>query len=135
LYMLDTNILIYAIRHPNHPIIDRIIAFATEGEVCISSITYGELEVGILKSSSPERSRRAVEGILAGIPTLAYDQLAACYYAQLRSKLEKQGTPVGDPDLMIGGHAVASGCILVTNNVKHFERMEIPTEDWLHGLR
>ena len=135
LYMLDTNILIYAIKHPLSSMVDRIVDLAVQGKLCISAVTYGELEVGILKSAWQEKSRKAVEAILSGIPTLAYDQLAACWYAKLKTKLEREGTPVGDPDLMIGGHAAAAGCILVTNNVKHFERMGIAFEDWLNGLR
>ena len=103
--MLDTNILIYAIKHPLSPVVDRIIDQAVRGELCISAVTYGELEVGVLKSAWPEKSRKAVEAVLSGIPTLAYDQLAACWYAKLKTKLEREGTPVDDPDLMIGGHA------------------------------
>ena len=135
MYMLDTNILIFALRHPNSPVVDRMIHFAMEGTLCISAVTYGELEVGIMKSSSPEKSRRALEAILAGIPTISYDQDAAACYAQLRAKLEKRGMPVDDPDLMIAGNALATGCTLVTNNRKHFDRMEIYVEDWLEGLR
>lgn len=135
MYMLDTNILIFAIRHPESPVVDRIIRFATEGEVCISAVTYGELEVGILKSASPEKSRRAVEAVLSGIPTLSYDQLASACYAQIRTNLERAGTPVDDPDVMIAGNAVAAGCVLVTDNRKHFERMGILYEDWIDGLR
>ncbi len=135
MYMLDTNILIYAIRHPLSPVVDRIIRLATDGEVCISSVTYGELEVGVLKSTWPEKSRKALNAVLAGIPTQAYDQFSAVCYAQLKAKLERAGTPIADPDLMIGGNAVATGCVLVTNNKKHFEIFGIPFEDWLEGLR
>ena len=133
--MLDTSLLIYAIKHPLSAVVDRIIDRAVRGELCISAVTYGELEVGVLKSAWPEKSRKAVEAVLSGIPTLAYDQLAACWYAKLKTKLEREGTPVDDPDLMIGGHAASSGCILVTNNLRHFGRMGIPLEDWLDGLR
>ena len=135
MYMLDTNILIFAIKHPTGVIVDRIIEHAVRGELCISSVTYGELEIGILKSRWPEKSRRAVESVLAGIPILSYDQQAACCYAWIKTRLEKEGIPVGDPDMMIGGHASASGCILVTHNRRHFDRMNLPLEDWLEGLQ
>ena len=135
MYMLDTNILIFAIKHPESDVVDRIIQNAKAGNICISSVTYGELEVGILKSRQPEKNRKAVESVLSGIPTIAYDRFAAADYARLRTMLERAGTPLDDPDLMIGGCALASECILVTNNRRHFERMGIQIEDWLDGLR
>ena len=54
LYMLDTNILIYAIKHPLSSVVDRIVDLAVQGKLCISAVTYGELEVGILKSAWQE---------------------------------------------------------------------------------
>ena len=131
MYMLDTNILIHAIRNPLSPVTDRIIALAAAGEVCVSAVTCGELVVGVLKSRNPEKNQKALEAALAGIPVLSYDSHAACCYAQIRARLEQQGIPVGDADMMIGGHAASVSCILVTNNRKHFDRMGIPVEDWL----
>jgi len=52
-------------------------------------------------------------------------------YAQEKARLRKQGTPLDDFDLLIGASAVANNLILVTNNVKHFERIEgITIENW-----
>ena len=132
MFMLDTNILIYAIKHPLSPVTDRIISEAANGQVCISAITYGELEVGILKSRFPEKNRLAVEAALAGIPVLSYDSLAAGFYARIRAKLEQAGIRVDDPDMMIGGHAASVGCILVTNHMKHFSRMGIALANWVN---
>lgn len=133
MYMLDTNILIYAIRHPQDQVTDRIISEAVNGHVCISAITYGELEIGILKSRDPERNRLAVEAVLTGIPVLSYDSSAAAFYAQFRAMLEQAGRRVDDPDMMIGGHAASENCVLVTNNTQHFARMGISIEDWLQN--
>ena len=85
MYMLDTNILIYAIRHPQDQVTERIISEAVNGQVCISAITYGELEIGILKSRNPGKNRLAVEAILAGISVFSYDSCAAAFYAQIRA--------------------------------------------------
>ena len=133
MYMLDTNILIYAIRHPQDQVTERIISEAVNGQVCISAITYGELEIDILKSRNPGKNRLAVEAILAGIPVFSYDSCAAAFYAQIRAMLEQAGQRVDDPDMMIGGHAASVNCILVTNNTQHFARMGIALEDWLQN--
>ena len=133
MYMLDTNILIYAIRHPMNQVTDRIISEAVNGHACISAITYGELEIGILKSRDPSQNRLAVQAILSGIPVLSYDSRAAAFYAKIRAMLEQTGQWVDDPDMMIGGHAASVNCILVTNNTQHFARMGIELDDWLQN--
>ncbi|HDL8090064.1 TPA: VapC toxin family PIN domain ribonuclease, partial [Yersinia enterocolitica] len=43
----------------------------------------------------------------------------------------KQGTPIGGNDAAIAGHAVSAGAILVTNNIREFERVKkLRIEDW-----
>ena len=71
-YMLDTNAIIMAIRHPNWPIAERVKSHLGK-DLFISSVTYGELEYGIRKSSAPERNRIAVTQALLGIRILSFD--------------------------------------------------------------
>jgi tRNA(fMet)-specific endonuclease VapC len=42
----------------------------------------------------------------------------------VRAQLEAQGTPIGAVDTMIAGVALAHGLILVTRNVREFERVQ-----------
>ena len=44
--------------------------------------------------------------------------------ANEKARLRKAGTPVDDFDLLIGATAVANKMILVTNNFKHFDRID-----------
>ena len=40
---------------------------------------------------------------------------------------------ISENDTAIAGHAIASGCVLVTNNVREFSRVAVlPYEDWVH---
>ncbi len=131
MYMLDTNVLIYAMRHPDDQICDRLIEHAA-ADLCVSAITYAELELGILRSSNPLRNRQALIATLAGVEIVDFDTKAAVEFARIKDALMRCGTVIEDMDMLIGAHAVALGCTLVTNNTKHFARIEgLNLEDWL----
>ena len=52
-------------------------------------------------------------------------------YANEKSRLKKEGNPIDDFDLLIGASAIANDLILVTNNTKHFQRLNnIKLENW-----
>lgn len=130
MYMLDTNAVIMAVRHPDWPICDRVKDHLGK-DLCISSITYGELVYGIRKSSAPEKNRVAITRILLGIKIFDFDQQAAEHFGAVFADLERKHMRIGDRDTLIAGHARSRGCILVTNNVREFGRVEgLTIEDW-----
>ncbi|HCT6102684.1 TPA: VapC toxin family PIN domain ribonuclease, partial [Escherichia coli] len=50
---------------------------------------------------------------------------------EVKVALRLAGTPIGPNDTAIAGHAIATGAILVTNNVREFERVPgLVLEDW-----
>ena len=57
---------------------------------------------------------------------------AAKEYANIRAKLEKSGNRIGDNDMLIAANAKAENAILVTNNVREFERVDgLIVENWV----
>jgi len=129
-YMLDTNICIFTIK--NKPEQVRQTFNRHQGQLCISSITLMELIYGAEKSAVPEKNLTIVEGFTARLEVLDYDPLAASHTGQLRAELAKAGTPIGPYDQMIAGHARSQGFILVTNNIREFERVPgLRIEDWV----
>lgn len=53
------------------------------------------------------------------------------HYGEIRSDLEKRGTPIGSLDTMIAAHARALNAVLVTNNVREFSRVDgLRVENW-----
>ena len=53
-------------------------------------------------------------------------------YGEIRWGLEKQGLRIGDMDIFIAATAVEEDLILVTGNVKHFERIpDLRIENWM----
>ena len=131
-YMLDTNICIYAIKHKAPEVIKNFLKHNPE-DICVSSITYGELMHGVEKSQAVERNRAAITLFLSSISILPFDNYAAEEYGKVRAELERKGTPIGPMDMLIAGHARSERLILVTNNTREFFRVEdldLEVEDW-----
>ena len=130
MYMLDTNVIVMAIRHPEWPLSQRVSSH-TGKDLSISSITYGELVYGIYKSSSPERNRFSLIQILSGIQILNFDAEAAEHFGDIFADLERRGLRIGDRDMLIAAHARSLGYTLVTNNIREFSRVQgLSYEDW-----
>ena len=129
-YMLDTNICIYVIRNYPTDLGEKFNALAEQ--LCISSITLGELHYGAEKSARRVDNLTAIEHFVARLDVLAFEARAAMHYGQLRAELERAGTPCGPHDMQIGGHARSEGLIVVTNNMREFSRMPgLRAENWV----
>lgn len=128
-YMLDTNIVIFTIK--NKPAHLRELFNRHQGQLCISTVTLMELIYGAEKSAFPEQNLAVIEGFTARLQVLDYDDLAATHTGQLRAEQAKTGKPIGPYDQMIAAHARSLGLIIVTNNVREFERVPgLRVEDW-----
>ena len=121
MYMLDTNIIIFCMRHSDSKCTE-ILASHIGSDVCISVVTYAELEYGIQNSRYPRQSREAVNRILAGIKIEDFDINAASHFGQILAELRKKHKDKQnqDRDKMIAAHARSRGYILVTDNTKDF---------------
>jgi tRNA(fMet)-specific endonuclease VapC len=129
-HMLDTNICIYVMKNYPQALREKFNALAEQ--LCISSITLGELHYGAEKSSRRVENLTAVEHFVARLDVLPFADKAAAHYGQVRAELERAGTPCGPHDMQIGGHARSEGLILVTNNMREFVRMPgVRAENWL----
>ncbi|RON17552.1 VapC toxin family PIN domain ribonuclease [Pseudomonas brassicacearum] len=130
-FMLDTNICIFTIK--NKPQIVREAFNLHDGQLCISAVTLMELIYGAEKSAAPEKNLAVVESFAARLEVLPFDNDAAAHTGMIRSELARAGTPIGPYDYMISGHARSRGLIVVTNNLREFERVPgLRVEDWVH---
>lgn len=133
-YMLDTNICIYCIKKKPPEVINKFLQYDPE-DICISSITYGELMHGVEKSQAVEKNRLALALFLSPIQILPFDAEASEAYGKIRADLERKGTPIGPMDMLIAGHAQAENLVLVTNNTREFIRVSnLRLEDWTKTL-
>ena len=132
LYLLDTNICIYIAKHKPIEVLQRFQLLEV-GQVGMSLITHGELTHGAYKSQQPQLALSKLQQLVELIPVMPIAATVSEHYGQIRSSLEKTGTPIGNNDLWIAAHALDLQVTLVTNNVREFERVpSLKLENWVN---
>jgi tRNA(fMet)-specific endonuclease VapC len=129
-YLLDTNIVSDLVRRPQGRVA-RHISEVGEAQVCTSVIVAAELRSGAAKKGS-QRLTAQLDAVLGALEILPFETPADEAYGLIRARLERAGQPIGANDLLIAAHAVAVGCVIVTDNESEFERIEgLSRENWL----
>ena len=130
MFLLDTNICIYAI-NGRHPKLTEKLLSVHPGEIFVSSITVGELEYGAAKSHWGDRTKQIMHAFLANYDTLPFTDRDAELFGIFRAQLESTGIPIGILDVMIAAQGVANHLTVVTHNTREFIRIPgIKLEDW-----
>lgn len=128
-YLLDTDILIYSIKG-NQKVNEKFRELRSEPKA-ISVITYGELVFGAKKSSSMEKNLARVRRIAELFPIIDITPAIMETFGEYKAMLSKSGLIIDDMDLMIAATAITHNFVLVTNNVKHFGRIEgLEVDNW-----
>ena len=129
MYLLDTNTLIYYFKGMGN--VSKNLLSQSPQDISIPSIVIFELEVGIAKSTSPHKRIKQLHELVSLVNIIPFGENEAKVSAGIRAKLEKQGTPIGPYDLLIGGTAMANQAILVSRNTSEFERIKkLQLENW-----
>ena len=129
-FLLDTSIVSHVARFPRGPAGQRI-AEVGERQACTSIVVAAELRYGAARRRS-ERLTRRIEAILSALDVVAFDEPADRRYAELRTYLERRGTPIGPNDMLIAAQALALDLTVVSANVNEFMRVpRLPVENWL----
>ena len=122
-YMLDTTVCVYLIKKKPANVLMNLQANLSDG-IAISAITLAELMYGVETSAWPEKNLMALNQFLSIVNILPFDGEAAAEYGKICIKLRQQGTPTGTMDQLIAAHAKSADLIVVTNNVRNFERVD-----------
>ncbi|WP_237573906.1 type II toxin-antitoxin system VapC family toxin [Mycetohabitans sp. B7] len=122
---MGTDITSYLIKDKS-PAIEAKLVSLVPATVCISVMTRAELLYGLKRLPLGHRLHLAVRQFLKIVRTLQWDAEAADWYAEIRHQLISTGQPIGEMDMMIAAHALSAGAILVTNNSRHYDRIEAP---------
>ncbi len=129
MFVLDTNTLIDFFKGRGR-VAERLLA-QPPSRIAIPTLVLYELEVGIAKSSSPNRRRTQLGELLDTVALLPFDRQAAGVAASIRAELEAAGCPIGPMDTLIAGTAAAHGAALVTRNTSEFARVDrLFVENW-----
>lgn len=131
MYALDTNTVIYFFKGMGN-VATRLFSLPPH-EIALPSVVLYELQVGIAKSSSPEKRSSQLAELLTVVRVLPFTENETAITARIRAALEQAGTPIGQLDMMIAGIALANQATLVTHNTKEFSRIgELRLDDWFN---
>jgi tRNA(fMet)-specific endonuclease VapC len=124
--VIDSDILIYFLKGQQE-IVDKLSAHPIEN-IFTTRINVTELLYGAFNSAKVAQNMAKISAFLANFHILEFDEKASMTFARLK----KNGDLIADMDLMIASIAVANKFSLVTNNHKHFDRIEgLLVERWL----
>jgi tRNA(fMet)-specific endonuclease VapC len=130
-YLFDTNMCIYLMKHQPASVAQRF-ARCYVGDVVMSAITYAELEFGVSVCADLLRERQNLAALVEMIEVQPFTAEAACAYGPVRKATRERKSDALDK--LIAAHAIALGCILVTNNERDFAHYPgIRLENWLHA--
>lgn len=133
--MLDTCICSFIMRERPESVLQRLAAeVARNNRIVISAITYAEMRYGqIARKASPKHKTLVDAFVMRLDEVLPWNHSAVDATIEVKLELTKAGLVIGENDSAIAGHAIASGSVLVTNNVREFSRVSVlPLEDWVH---
>ncbi len=129
-YLLDTNICIY-IRQSRPPEVLKRFQKLRPGEAVLSVITFGELLYGAARSTKRAEAVALLEELRRLLPVLPVDESVADAYGAIRADLESRGERIGNNDLWIAAHSLATSLVLVTNNESEFSRVKgLKVQNW-----
>ena len=122
MYLLDTDTIIYNLK--GHDAVAKNLREHIHDPIKISVVTLMELYYGAYKSQKKEANLAKVRSLENSLEIVPLDRESAEVFGIYKSKLEKGGTPLDDFDLILASCALTHNMTLVTNNIRHFERVE-----------
>ncbi len=129
MYLLDTNSLIYFFKGMGN--VSKNLFSHSPKDIAVASIVVYELEVGIAKSTNPNKRREQLDLLLSQIKIIDFTNKEAKESANIRATLEKKGEPIGAMDTLIASCAKVNNLTLVTHNLKEFQKVEgLSVVDW-----
>jgi tRNA(fMet)-specific endonuclease VapC len=129
-YLIDTDIVINSIKG-NKKVNQRISEYAAIPKA-ISIITFGELLYGAKKSIQREKNTSIVYRLADIFPILSITRSTIEAFTDVKMALDLKGERIEDFDLLIAATALSLNYTLVTNNTKHYKRIDgLQLENWM----
>ena len=122
MYLLDTDTVVYALK--GNDAVKRNLAHHLRDPLRLSIITIMELYFGAYKSQRVQANLAKLKMLENDLQILPVGMEVAEVFGMCKAKLEKAGTPLDDFDLIVASTALTRNLTLVTNNLKHFKRIE-----------
>lgn len=120
-YLVDTDWVIDHL-HGREQVVRRLEELEGEG-IGLSVVSLAELYEGVFYSTAPQDNEQVLQDFLYGVEILTLNDDICRLFAQERGRLRAAGMIIGDFDLLIGATAICYDLTLLTNNRRHFERL------------
>ena len=128
-YLLDTDIIIYSLK--GNEIVRRNLRLHLNDPIKISAVTLMELYYGAYKSKRVANNLAKIKTIENTLEIISISRELVEIFGILKSNLEKAGKPLDDFDLILASTAMTHNLTIVTNNEKHFRRIDgLKIENW-----
>ena len=121
-YLIDSDILIYFLKGKQE-VVERLSKIPIN-ELYISRINYTELIYGAYNSTKINQNLKVIEPFLDSFEVLEFTKTSSLIFAKEKARLKKSGNIIADMDLMIASIAIENDCTLISNNIKHFDRIQ-----------
>ncbi len=122
MYLLDTDTVIYSLK--GEPAVKKNLREHFHDPMKMSVITLMELYYGAHKSQKIASNLAKIKTLEISFQIIPISEESAGIFGMTKEQLEKAGSPLDDFDLIIASCALSNNLVLVTNNVRHFERIE-----------
>ena len=128
-YLLDTDICVYWLKKDDR--VEQNASSVGLENIVISFMTLSELYYGAHKSQRVDENLSAISLLTEKVLVVESNDQICARFGKLKVSLEKQGMIIDDADLFIAACALATGATLVTNNTRHFKRIEeLQLQNW-----
>jgi tRNA(fMet)-specific endonuclease VapC len=122
-YLIDTDWVIDHFHHIER-VTRRLEELAPQG-LALSIISLAELYEGVYYARDPNQSEAVLQRFLTpSLSVLGIDEETCKIFGRERGRLRAAGLTIGDFDLLIAATALQYDLTLLTNNRRHFERVE-----------
>ena len=129
LYLLDTDTLVFYLR--GRPEVTLRLLSIPASDLCTSAMCFGELYYGAAKSQKRAERRAEVDRLRQTLTSIPLEGAVMERFGLLKALLEVRGERLADADLLVAATALEYDLILVTDNLKHFQRVEgLRLESW-----
>ena len=121
-YLIDTNWVIDVLR--NAPGSRALVEERAADGIAISVVSIAELFVGPHRRRNPAPEQESISAYLSQFSQLPIDLTTCEIFGRIKAELLNQGNPIEDFDIMIAATALQHDLTLLTNNRRHFERID-----------
>lgn len=122
MFLLDTDTIIYSMK--GNANVQKNVREHSDAPLSISVITLMELYYGARKSQRVAANLAKIKTLEQAIEVIPVGLESTEIFGLLKANLEVVGKRMDDFDLIIAACALAHNLTLVTNNMKHFQRIE-----------